>query len=156
MDQKKIEQMLSNTKRDYKGCLVWQKSVKNRCGYAHASYKGKNITGHRLMWQLVNGKIPEDKMVLHHCGNGRCINIHHLYLGTPKDNMRDRTRHGANPFANRSHCPRGHEYTPENTRTARYCKTCEALRSRRLREKKFHAIKPYRGKGCETLQGRNE
>ena len=32
--------------------------------------------------------------VCHRCGNERCINPEHLYLGTQKDNIEDAKRHG--------------------------------------------------------------
>jgi len=70
----------------------------------------------------------------------RCCNPDHLWLGTPKDNIEDRDEKRRNFFANKTHCKRGHEFTPENTRMrkayrdrapARVCRECERARHRR-------------------------
>jgi hypothetical protein len=59
-----------------------------------------------------------------------------LRWGTPAENVQDTLRNGHNFHANKTHCNRGHEFTPENTRviasrpTARYCRTCQVARSR--------------------------
>ena len=52
-------------------------------------------SAHRMAWLLTTGKIPNDMLVLHKCGNPRCANPNHLYLGSRSDNMRDYIeRHG--------------------------------------------------------------
>lgn len=51
---------------------------------------------HRVVWAEVHGPIPEGMFVCHHCDNPPCINIDHLFLGTPADNMRDRDAKGRN------------------------------------------------------------
>ena len=56
--------------------------------------KGGKSRGHRLAYRLFCGKIPTAAMVLHRCGNARCINPHHLYLGDAAKNARDRAAHG--------------------------------------------------------------
>jgi hypothetical protein len=69
------------------GCREWQ-------GYIHPSGYGivgsDKIYAHRLSWQLVNGPIPEDKLILHKCDNRKCVEPTHLYCGTQKDNLNDR------------------------------------------------------------------
>jgi hypothetical protein len=55
------------------------------------------VYANRWAWEQKHGKIPNGMMVLHHCDNPPCINVDHLYLGTQKDNMRDRKERGRNP-----------------------------------------------------------
>lgn len=60
--------------------------------------------------------------VLHRCDNPKCIRVSHLFLGTIADNNHDAKAKGRcveppNGTANRAktHCKRGHEFSPENT-----------------------------------------
>lgn len=72
-------------------CWEWKLS-KNNKGYGRKIFKRKHIFAHRLSWQLHNGSIPGGMCVLHHCDNPLCCNPNHLYLGTHKDNARDRSK----------------------------------------------------------------
>jgi hypothetical protein len=64
--------------------------------------------------------------------NNRLFN---LRWDTDSANQRDKIRHGRNPLSNRTHCPAGHEYTPENTyltaRGSRQCRECGRGRARK-------------------------
>lgn len=45
---------------------------------------------HRFSYQHHRGPIPPGKWVLHTCDNSHCTNPEHLYIGTVKENNRDR------------------------------------------------------------------
>lgn len=50
-------------------------------------------TAHRAIWMIHHGKRISDQMVvMHTCDEKRCVNIAHLQLGTPADNMADKVR----------------------------------------------------------------
>lgn len=89
----------------------------------------------RLLLGLSNG---DPRMALHRCDNPRCVNPEHLRAGTNGDNMRDAVQRKRHSNTKKSHCPRGHPYTPENTRvrlrddtTRRECRECNFARHRR-------------------------
>lgn len=69
-----------------------------------------------------------------------------LRWDTRSGNMRDMVRHGRNAMTNRTHCPRGHEYSAENTKVyegRRFCITCSRERGRK-RQREYRARKRAR------------
>lgn len=84
---------------------------------------------HRLAWEEVNGPIPAGMRVLHSCDVRACCNPAHLFLGTQQDNVTDMMQKGrfkgrSSLNALKTHCPQGHEYTPENTKVYRGMRSC--------------------------------
>lgn len=76
------------------GCWELCIGINRSTGYANVRWEGKSQLGHRVMWQIVVGAIPKDKMILHTCDNPPCCNPAHLYIGTAVDNVRDRAERG--------------------------------------------------------------
>ena len=110
-------------------------------GYVLLRRGGRNVLAHRYAWEQANGPIPDGMYVCHHCDVRACINLDHLFLGTPSDNEQDKLQKGRGRYApwnnGKTHCIRGHEFTPENTRIDkrghRVCRTCARERMRRVR-----------------------
>ena len=69
------------------GCWNWEGSLTND-GYGICSYKGKNKVAHRLIYELINGKVPDGLQLDHLCRNRKCVNPDHLEIVTCKENVR--------------------------------------------------------------------
>jgi len=107
-------------------CWNWL-AGKDKDGYGKIKIARKDLRAHRVSWEIHNGIIPGGLLVLHRCDNPSCVNPSHLFLGTALDNNRDRDAKGRNGWSKITHCPHGHEYTPENTswwKRERSCKNC--------------------------------
>lgn len=111
-------------------CLIWTGS-KTTAGYGNLRLpaNGGYAYAHRLVFEARYGTIPKridgDRAVIDHlCRNRACVNIDHLELVANRTNiLRGDTIQAAN--AAKTHCHKGHAFTPENTgRNGKYGRTC--------------------------------
>lgn len=72
-------------------CIFWLGS-KDGKGYGKIVIAGHILGMHRVVYEIAHGKIEDGLFVLHSCDQPACININHLFLGTPADNMTDMRR----------------------------------------------------------------
>lgn len=88
----------SKLKRAPNGCLEWQGARDGRGrGRRHVGGKLKLVS--RIVWEVVNGPIPDGMLLCHHCDNGSCVDPEHVYVGTHADNTRDAVVRGRYFFA---------------------------------------------------------
>jgi hypothetical protein len=73
---------------DKKTCLEWQR-YRDKAGYGHKRFRGKDMLAHRVAWIQAYGPIPMGMNVLHRCDNPPCVNPLHLFLGSQVDNIKD-------------------------------------------------------------------
>lgn len=83
------------------GCILWFGTTAGR-GYGYVSIGGDHFYTHHLAWRVVNGDIPEGKVVRHDCDTPPCINPDHLRLGTVLENVQDKIRRGRHIYGEKS------------------------------------------------------
>jgi hypothetical protein len=86
-------------------CWLWTGALRNGYGrFGSPPYR----YAHRVAWELTNGS-PGDLKVLHKCDNPKCVRPDHLFLGTQRDNIRDRAQKGRTAVLSTEHYKRiGH------------------------------------------------
>ncbi len=95
------------------GCWLWIASTS--FGYG-AFGMGRNVVwrSHRLAYSALVGPIPDGLDLDHLCRTRSCCNPAHLEPVTRGENVRRGLK-----FNRASHCPKGHEFTAENTNHSR-------------------------------------
>lgn len=74
-------------------CWPWKNA---KGGYGHFYIEGSRARAHRVAYAIENGPIPAGLLVCHKCDNPPCVNPAHLWLGTYRDNNRDKAAKGRN------------------------------------------------------------
>lgn len=128
---------------DFSGiCWEWQGYVLNPGvpgrGHGRTRVGDQRVLVHRWVWEHLVGPIPAGLEIDHLCRNNLCCNPDHLEPVTHRVN----TLRGSAPSARhavKTHCLRGHEYTPENTkrgsRGGRVCRQCNRIWQQRYQRK---------------------
>lgn len=123
------------------GCWQWTGFV-DKAGYGRirgpGGRKGESLYAHRVSYELVNGPVPAVMELDHLCRNRGCVNPAHLEPVIHQVNV----LRGVGPSARNAqvtHCPKGHEYTPENTGVkggGRYCRICSRINAKNQKAKR--------------------
>lgn len=106
------------------GCWLWTAYLDKK-GYGRLRWQGKGCKAHRLVYELLVGPIPAGLQIDHLCRVRNCVNPAHMEPVTLAENVRRGTSGAIN--RTKTHCPKGHEYTADNTYThkgKRACKAC--------------------------------
>lgn len=130
------------TRNSDDACWTWNAGVMS-AGYGmFHPVKLQSVLAHRFAYEITIGPIAQGMHLDHTCHNDEgcppgfcehrlCVNPSHLEPVTSRTNVN--RSHNSN--IRKTHCPKGHEYTPENVRlqvkkntTCRKCITCERQR----------------------------
>lgn len=81
------------------GCWLWNSTVNTDgypilCSPRQQLRKPERIRAHRAAWIIYKGEIPQGMQVCHKCDTPLCVNPDHLFVGTSRDNNRDRQAKG--------------------------------------------------------------
>lgn len=132
------------------GCWAWPHGL-NKDGYGVTSHGKTQRLVHRAAWALLVGPIPDGLTLDHMCHNSdpdceggrtclhrRCANPAHLVVAERVENtLRGKNNWAVN--ARKTHCIHGHPLSGPNLyvnpRGQRQCRTCQAARERRYRDK---------------------
>lgn len=115
------ERFMAKVEPDENGCWIWQRWLSSD-GYGYVKLDGKTQIAHRVAYEHLVAPIPEGMTIDHLCRVKACVNPAHLEPVTSRENV-------VRAASTRTHCPQGHEYTAENTRTTaqgwRVCRICQ-------------------------------
>jgi len=122
-------------------CWLWTGYV-NPNGYGMVGGLGRTTYAHRLAYERWRGPLASGMVVDHVCRIRHCTNPDHLEAVTNRENILRGV--GATAVnARKTHCKRGHEFTPENTWTyqgMRRCRACWPIENRA----KSKGLRPWR------------
>lgn len=133
-------------------CWNWKAGLNQGYGVFLTPTIGRKWGAHRFAYETVVGPLPDGLVIDHRCHSDavargectggddcphrRCVNPDHLEPVTVREN----TMRGAGPTsinAKKTHCPRGHEFTLENTgyepSGGRKCRRCAVRADARYR-----------------------
>lgn len=118
-------------------CLFWVGGT-SKSGYGRIRGDDRRlIFAHRFSYQLRYGNIPDGLVIDHLCRNRLCVNPLHLEAVSDAVNiLRGRGVSAAN--ARKTHCCRGHEFTPDNTYMRHDIKGRCCVECRKIRKKKWN------------------
>lgn len=109
------------------GCWEWD--VRNNSGYGRFQYQGVSDLAHRWSAKAFHGEPGSDRpFAIHSCDNRICVYPGHLRWGSPTENSQDMATRKRSHWTAKTHCPRGHEYSQENTihyKGSRFCVECK-------------------------------
>jgi hypothetical protein len=102
---KKLElKIKENVTKDKNGCLVWN-GYKDKNGYGKTTIASRSVAVHRIVYAINYDDFDQSLLICHKCDNPACCKPSHLFMGTHKDNERDKIKKGRRNNLNGSKHP---------------------------------------------------
>lgn len=131
------------------GCWIWSGAAQRYGKIRQGGQGSKHVSAHKYAFEEKYGAVPEGLELDHTCHTQectsypcihlRCVNPDHLKPVTHIENL----MRGVSPSAinaRKTHCLRGHEFSPANTyihyrrgRQTRHCRACMKIRGQKVR-----------------------
>lgn len=124
------------------GCWLWLGQLRDGYGRLHSD--GKLLQAHRVSYEAFVCDIPDGLQIDHLCRVRCCVNPEHLEPVTQLENVRRGDAAGGRFAAAfqraKTHCPKGHPYSEENTEHrkvgSRRCRACHRAERQRVRDRR--------------------
>lgn len=75
-------------------CLEWERGRRGTRTTTHdygaLRYEGKNVTAHRVAYELTYGSAPPKYHICHHCDNPPCFRPIHLFAAPARENIQNK------------------------------------------------------------------
>lgn len=119
------------------GCWIWTGAKIKGYGVMWAGARFRAVRAVRLAFEVYRGPIPRGLTLDHvKCDRPDCVNPWHVEPATFADNAMRSPRAIYKVKAAWTHCAKGHEFTPENTKRhhgRRRCARCQREYARQWR-----------------------
>lgn len=143
-DEERLQHYLNRVTIDSRTGCWYAPGNTNRAGYRTFRVNTRNTRLHVWIYEQLYGAVPDGKQLHHTCQNKQCLYPKHLEALTASEHSRLHPE-GREAISEarlaRTHCARGHEYTPENTfiepgTRKRNCRICRRASQKRYDEKR--------------------
>jgi hypothetical protein len=120
-------------------CWRWT-GAKDSHGYGNVRVQGRVRKAHRVIYEWLRGPMPAGMEGDHLCGERACVRPEHIELVPHAENAQrgDGSWMPGERQRTKTHCPRGHAYSAENTYMqpstgGRLCRACDREKKRARR-----------------------
>lgn len=135
--KKELKQGIISKINKGKTCWIWSGKPRPD-GYGKVYIKGKGFYVHRVVYEILVGKIPKGRQLDHLCRNRICVNPKHLEPVTNRENVLRGTGISAQNHRKNS-CIHGHPLSGKNVRITkeghRDCRECGKVDARNFYKK---------------------
>ena len=94
--------------------------------------KWNTYGSHRVSYSIFKGEIKKEMMIDHVCRNRKCVSPYHLRQVDAITNVHENSLSITHIASLKTHCIKGHKFTPDNlvlSKNGRRCKACHRERS---------------------------